>query len=137
MFKSTRTVTLAVDSGDKADSVTVATGSALVAAGISSTAVVGGGGKGSKLPAKALQAKDVRIRAKMVMSSALSRNINFLQYRSLPHHPIIWIIDIKGIKDHNLIANRLNRKEGIWLHIPFLSWLHISLSIITKFTNPY
>jgi hypothetical protein len=121
MFKSTRTVTLLVDSGDKADSVTVATGSEVVAAEISSTVVVGGGGRGSKLPVKALQAKDVRIRAKMVMSSALLRNINFLRERSLPHHTIIWIIDTKGIKDHNLSANRLNRKTEIWLHISFLS----------------
>jgi hypothetical protein len=70
-------------------------------------AVVGGGGSGSNLPAKALQAKDVRIRARMVTPSALSRNINFLRERSLPHYPIIWIIDAKGLRDHHKIQGSL------------------------------
>ena len=70
-LRSTRIETVAVDADDRAGKVTVATISAVAAAGAPPIAVGAGAREGSMLPAKALQASDMIISVAIVNQSAL------------------------------------------------------------------
>jgi len=89
---------------------------------LSLTVVGGGASDGSRLPAKALQASDVRDKVTIVNQSTLLQNINFLQARSLPLHTINWIINCEfGIRSHDLSAYRFESKGKVPASF-FFSW---------------